>query len=101
MREKTIELALEQMKVLPQADVIKSVLGQTKITMELNKEEKEVAYSLLSDISDSTGKLREYELRGIVKTILMKKYNLKPKDAKDVKISFSGGQIEIAPKTVL
>ena len=66
--------------------------------MELNKEEKELAYSLLSDVSESTIRQREYELYGIVKTMLMKKYNLQAEDMKDVKISFSGGRIEIAPQ---
>ena len=69
--------------------------------MELNKEEKELAYSLLSDVSESTNKEREYELHGIVKTMLMKKYNLQIEDMKNIRIGFSGGQIEIAPKTVL
>ena len=69
--------------------------------MKLNKKEKELAYSLLSDVSESTTRQREYELHGIVKTMLMKKYNLQPENMKDVKISSIGGQIEITPKTGL
>jgi len=38
--------------------------------MELNKEEKELAYSLLSDVSESTTQQREYELYEIIKTML-------------------------------
>jgi len=69
--------------------------------MELNKEEKELAYSLLSDVSESTTQQREYELYEIIKTMLSKKYNLQKKNMKNIRISFSGGQIKIALKTVL
>ena len=68
--------------------------------MKLNKKEKELAYSLLSDVNETTTREREYELYGIVKTMLSKKY-LQKEDIKNIRISFSGGQIEIAPKTVL
>lgn len=69
--------------------------------MELNKEEKELAYSLLSDVNETTTREREYELQGIVKSMLIKKYNLQAEDMRNIKITFIGGQIEIAPKTVL
>lgn len=64
--------------------------------MEITEQEKQLAYSLLSDVSKSTNKEREIELRGILKGILAKKHNNKTL-IRNAEFSFSGGKIEILP----
>lgn len=67
--------------------------------MELTKKEKEVAYSLLSNVSDTTNREREFELQGTVKMILTNRFSIE--EIQNMKIICSNGTVEIAPKTVL
>ncbi|MEK6879972.1 MAG: hypothetical protein AABY22_10210 [Nanoarchaeota archaeon] len=63
--------------------------------MEITDKEKQLAYSLLSDVSEGTKRGRELELQGILKGMLIKKHGNKKEDVQKVKIICSAGKTEI------
>lgn len=67
--------------------------------MEISRKEIQLAYSLLSDVATSTNNERKFEIQGIIKGMLIKKYPRKKNEIqKNIDIIFSRGQIIIAHK---